>query len=70
MPTYEFKCDNCGHHFEEFLPVSRISSVKCPICGHHASNKISGGIGLIFKGHGFYATDYRKPSGRGGKIEK
>jgi putative FmdB family regulatory protein len=62
MPTYEYKCPN-GHVFEKKFP--RISSqrfAKCPKCGKRAERQISGGTGIVFKGSGFYQTDYkRKP---------
>jgi len=60
MPTYEFICDGCGHHFDEFLPITSGPMKKCPVCGKKAHKKVSGGIGLIFKGSGFYITDYAR----------
>lgn len=66
MPTYEFKCVNCGHLFERFLSISDNSSQKCPVCGKNTQRLISSGAGLIFKGSGFYVNDYRKK----GKLEK
>lgn len=61
MPTYDFRCAN-GHRFERFF--GRISEapaeVECPECGAMATRQISGGAGLIFKGSGFYITDYGK----------
>ena len=61
MPTYEFRCP-AGHDFERFF--GRISEapaeVECPDCGAIASRRISGGAGLLFKGSGFYITDYGK----------
>ncbi len=63
MPTYEYRCGNCGNHFEKFSPkISNESSLACPGCGADAERLISGGAGLLFKGSGFYATDYRSPS--------
>ena len=59
MPTYEYKCPN-GHVFEKRFP--RISSqrfAKCPQCGKRAERQISGGAGIVFKGSGFYHTDYK-----------
>jgi len=71
MPTYEFSCENCGNRFEKFLPITSGSSAVCPACGHKARKRISAGIGLIFKGSGFYATDYRKPEkNKKTKVEK
>src|SRR3954471_23508744 len=61
MPTYEYRCPN-GHDFEQFF--SKISDSKsalpCPQCGAEAERRISGGAGLLFKGSGFYITDYGK----------
>lgn len=61
MPTYEFKCERCGNAFEEFLSITSESFYDCPVCGNPARKKISAGIGLIFRGSGFYITDYRRP---------
>jgi len=66
MPTYEFRCPN-GHAFDRFF--SKISDapkdVECPECGATAHVQISGGAGLVFKGSGFYLTDYGKNAHRG-----
>jgi putative FmdB family regulatory protein len=62
MPTYEYKCNVCGNHFEKFESINSKPRAKCPICGGAAKRLISGGAGLIFKGSGFYATDYRSSS--------
>ena len=59
MPTYEYVCAN-GHPFERFQRISDKPVGKCPECGAKATRKISGGQGLIFKGSGFYITDYGK----------
>ncbi|MEW6009138.1 MAG: zinc ribbon domain-containing protein [Candidatus Omnitrophota bacterium] len=61
MPTYEYKCNKCGHSFEKFQAMSDAPVKECPKC-HKLTVKrlISGGTGIIFKGSGFYATDYRK----------
>jgi len=59
MPTYEYACDRCGEKFELFLPISAKAERPCPKCGKPARRLISGGAGLIFKGSGFYITDYR-----------
>jgi putative FmdB family regulatory protein len=60
MPTYEFKCPN-GHVFEKFSPTMNSDRrVKCPVCGKMAERQISGGTGLVFKGSGFYITDYQR----------
>lgn len=59
MPTYEYICTE-GHAFECFQKMSDRPVAKCPTCGAKASRKVSGGQGLIFKGSGFYITDYGK----------
>ena len=61
MPTYEFTCPN-GHDFEKFFRTisSGESELPCPVCGAMATRKISAGAGLMFKGSGFYITDYGK----------
>jgi len=60
MPTYEYKCDACGNAFEKFQPMSAAPVKKCPKCGKNKVRRlISAGAGLIFKGSGFYITDYR-----------
>ncbi|MEO8479147.1 MAG: zinc ribbon domain-containing protein [Gemmatimonadota bacterium] len=59
MPTYEYLCAE-GHAFERFQKMSDRPVAKCPTCGAKASRKVSGGQGLIFKGSGFYITDYGK----------
>jgi putative FmdB family regulatory protein len=67
MPTYEFQCPN-GHAFEKILKITSDARVKCPTCGKVATRKISGGAGLVFKGSGFYITDYGK-DGKGPRKE-
>lgn len=60
MPTYEYLCKGCGHRFERFQRISDRPVRKCPSCGEpEAQRQISAGGGLVFKGPGFYATDYR-----------
>jgi putative FmdB family regulatory protein len=59
MPTYEYQCPE-GHDFELFQKMSEKPRAKCPVCGKPAVRKISGGAGLVFKGSGFYITDYGK----------
>ena len=60
MPTYEYKCDACGHDFEKFQSMSAAPVKKCPKCGKNKVRRLIGtGAGLIFKGSGFYITDYR-----------
>jgi putative FmdB family regulatory protein len=60
MPTYQYKCDACGHEFEKFQSITAPSIRKCPKCGKIRVKRLIGtGSGLIFKGGGFYTTDYR-----------
>jgi putative FmdB family regulatory protein len=61
MPTYEYRCPS-GHEFEHFYRTisSAESELKCPECGQMGIRKVSGGSGLLFKGSGFYITDYGK----------
>ena len=59
MPTYEYECPE-GHVFEKFQKMTDKPRAKCPVCGRPATRKISGGAGLVFKGSGFYITDYGK----------
>ncbi len=59
MPTYDYKCDACGHEFELFQKMTDPPAKVCPKCGGVVRRKIGSGAGLIFKGTGFYATDYR-----------
>jgi putative FmdB family regulatory protein len=62
MPTYEYQCGNCGHRFEKIQKISAPAHVECPRCEGIAERLISGGAGLLFKGSGFYSTDYRSKS--------
>jgi putative FmdB family regulatory protein len=60
MPFYEYKCDNCGYQFEELQTMSEEQLLKCPQCGKDTLKKLIGtGSGIIFKGSGFYLTDYK-----------
>ena len=61
MPTYDYACGACGHSFEVFEKPPEGGSKSCPKCGRRkARRQISSGAGFIFKGSGFYATDYKK----------
>ena len=62
MPTYEYKCTECGYRFEVFQPISDDPIKKCEKCGGAVKRLIAAGTGLIFKGSGFYQTDYRSES--------
>lgn len=60
MPTYEYKCPK-GHVFEKFYPtISNKRKIACPTCGRMAERQLSAGGGLVFKGSGFYITDYKR----------
>jgi putative FmdB family regulatory protein len=61
MPTYEYRCPN-GHEFELFQRMSDPPEAECPECGATAERLLSPGAGLLFKGSGFYITDYRSDS--------
>jgi putative FmdB family regulatory protein len=60
MPTYEYKCEACGFEFEKFQSIKSTPTRKCPHCGKNRVKRLIGiGAGIIFKGGGFYQTDYR-----------
>ena len=60
MPTYEYSCENCGHLFEKMQSITARAIRKCPKCRKNTLKRLIGtGAGIIFKGSGFYATDYR-----------
>lgn len=73
MPTYEYECRKCGHQFEKFQPITAAPVKACPKCKGRVARLLSGGAGIIFKGSGFYQTDYKKSSnathkpGKGGE---
>ena len=62
MPTYEYECKKCNHRFEVFQSMSDEPIKKCPECGKQVRRLVSGGVGVIFKGSGFYVTDKDKVS--------
>ena len=63
MPTYEYECDGCGKRFEKFQSITAKPLKKCELCGKPRARRLLGaGAGLIFKGSGFYITDYRDKS--------
>jgi len=66
MPTYEYYCTKCGHEMETFQSMKDLPHKKCPACKKNGlKRKVGGGAGLIFKGSGFYITDYKnKPHGK------
>ena len=59
MPTYEYRCERCGHEFETFQMISEPPVETCQVCRGKVHRKISGGAGFLFKGSGSYITDYR-----------
>lgn len=62
MPTYEYKCTKCGNIFERFQGIKELPCAKCPFCSGSVKRLIGTGSGLLFKGSGFYITDYRSKS--------
>ena len=69
MPTYDYKCDNCGYQYEVFQSMKDKHLKKCPECGENKLRRlIGGGSGLIFKGSGFYLTDYKNKPGEAAKT--
>ena len=68
MPTYEYKCTKCDHRFEMLQTMNEPPRKRCPECGCKVERLIGAGAGLIFKGSGFYITDYVK--GKDGKGKK
>jgi putative FmdB family regulatory protein len=80
MPTYDYQCDACGHQFEEFQNITAPVLTKCPACKKKKLRRLFGtGAAVVFKGSGFYQTDYRSEgykkaakndsSGEGGKSD-
>lgn len=61
MPTYEYECTACGHRFEKFQSIKAEPVKRCPKCRCKVKRLLGAGAGIIFKGSGFYITDYRKP---------
>jgi len=62
MPTYEYECTECGYRFEEFQSMTAKPLRKCPKCGAKLQRLLGNGTGIIFKGSGFYETDYKRKS--------
>lgn len=68
MPTYDYICENCGLEFEEFQSITAKPLRKCPQCGKHRLKRLIGsGSAVIFKGAGFYETDYRSENYKSGE---
>jgi len=70
MPTYDYECQSCGHIFEVFQNMSDPPLTKCPKCSKKVKRLIGGGLGIIFKGSGFYSTDNRNGSSSFSSAEK
>jgi len=70
MPTYDYKCSSCGYTFEYFQPMSDKPLTECPKCKGILKRIIGMGAGPIFKGSGFYQTDYKGKSTPSSIIEK
>lgn len=66
MPTYSYRCVDCAHRYDAFQSMSEAAHTVCPECNGKVERLISGGAGIVFKGSGFYVTDYRK-SPKGGE---
>ncbi len=61
MPTYDYRCDACGHEMDQFQGIKEAALKKCPSCGKNRLRRLIGsGAGIIFKGSGFYETDYKR----------
>ena len=66
MPTYEYECQHCHHRFEKFQSITAPRLRQCPKCRHKVERVLGTGAGIIFKGSGFYETDYRSANYRKG----
>ncbi len=60
MPTYSYRCPECGHEYQQRQRISDDSRAECPQCSARGERVISGGGGIVFKGSGFYITDYKR----------
>lgn len=69
MPTYEYECDKCKKRFDMFQSMKAEPIKKCPECGGKVHRLIGGGSGIIFKGTGFYETDYKRKNTREGSCK-
>ena len=64
MPTYSYRCPKCGHEYEKLQKMSDTTLIKCPECGVKGERLITAGAGIVFKGSGFYETDYKRAGER------
>jgi putative FmdB family regulatory protein len=62
MPTYTYICKDCGHKYDKLQSITTEPDKTCPQCSGEVERLIGGGIGIVFKGTGFYVTDYKKNS--------
>ena len=60
MPTYGYRCPACGHEYDKVQKISDLTRAECSECGTLGERIISGGVGVVFKGSGFYETDYKR----------
>lgn len=67
MPTYDYACDSCGHAFEAFQKMSDEPLRECPECGKAVRRVLTGGLGISFKGSGFYVNDSSSSAASSGK---
>jgi putative FmdB family regulatory protein len=70
MPTYEYKCTKCGTEFEVVKKMTAKPGSKCPKCDGKAERQMSAGAGLVFKGSGFYLTDYGRAGQKTAEAER
>ena len=69
MPTYAYACPKCGHEYDKLQKISDETRAKCPECGTRGERLITGGTGFVFKGSGFYETDYKRVGERKGEAD-
>jgi len=69
MPTYEYRCNDCEEIFEVFQRIIDVPLRECPVCGGELKKIISGGVGIIFKGSGFYTTDHKPSSSSSSSVD-
>ena len=69
MPTYSYQCDDCSHAYEAFQKMTEDPHTVCPECKGRVQRLIGAGAGIVFKGSGFYVTDYKKPSSGGAESK-
>lgn len=62
MPTYSYRCKDCGHTYDAYQSIKADPDTECPVCKGQVERLIGAGAGIVFKGSGFYVTDYKKSS--------